>query len=124
MNSDDDEARIRAALDEAHRDDATRMPSFDRLWADAQRNRRARSSPFAWLLTCVSLAAAMGLSAWFVRQIGPPPAKLPTGARWYGPTDFLLETPGLVTLRTVPELGPASSSPLRLPPVDALRGTP
>ncbi|HMK72092.1 MAG TPA: hypothetical protein VK454_02070 [Myxococcaceae bacterium] len=124
MKPDDAEARLRAALADAHREDATRTPPFDRMWRAAGRGESGRSSPVPWLVTCASLAAAMGLAAWLVSRLGPPPAPLPTGTHWRGPTDFLLETPGLVTLRTVPELGPSSTDPLLRPPVDERRGTP
>lgn len=124
MKPDDGEARIRAALAEAHRDDPARMPSFDRAWAAAGRNRQTRPIALPWLLTCASLAAALGLSAWLVGQLGPPSAELPNGTHWSYPTDFLLDTPGLVTLRTVPELGSTSSYPLLHPPVEEARGKP
>jgi len=124
MKPDDAEARIRAALGEAHRDDGAQTPSFERVWRAARQGDRARPSALTWLVTCASLVAAMGLAAWLVSRLGPPPAPLPTGTHWRGPTDFLLETPGLVTLRTVPELGSTSADPLLRPPVDERRGTP
>jgi hypothetical protein len=124
MKPDDGEARIRDALAEAHRADAARMPSFERVWAAAGRTGPTRHAALPWLLTCASLASALGLSAWLVGQLGPPPAKLPTGAHWSYPTDFLLSTPGLVTMRTVPELGATSSYPPLHSPVEAARGKP
>lgn len=124
MKPDDAEARIRAALAEAHREDAAKTPSFERMWRAAGEGKRARSSALTWLVTCGSLAAAMGLAAWLVSRLGPPPAPLPTGTHWSGPTDFLLETPGLVTLRTVPDLGLTAPQPFPHPPPDDRRGTP
>jgi hypothetical protein len=121
MKSDDDDA-LRATLAEAHRGDAARTPSFDRVWAAAHRGSPPRHSPVPWLVTCASLAAALGLAAWLVGRLGPPPAQLPTGTSWIGPTDFLLETPGLVTLRTVPELVP--SVPDQFPAPGTRRGKP
>jgi len=121
MKPEDDDA-LRAALAEAHRGDAARRPSFERLWAAAGRGGPRHTSPVPWLVTCGSLAAAMGLAAWLIGHLGPPPVRLPTGVRWIGPTDFLLETPGLVTLRTVPELAPGL--PLQLPDTATRRGKP
>ena len=40
------------------------------------------------------------------RSLHPPSPIL--GTRWVGPTDFLLETPDLMTLRTLPALDPAA----------------
>jgi hypothetical protein len=123
MKPDDDDA-ARAALADAHRGDAARTPSFERVWSGACRSGRPRNSPVPWLMTCASLAAAMGLAVWLVGRLGPPPAQLPTGTSWRGPTDFLLETPGLVTLRTVPELVPNLPDPVpRLDP-GTRRGNP
>jgi hypothetical protein len=124
MKPDDAEARLRAALTEAHREDAAKTPSFQRMWRAAGRGEGARASAVPWLVTCASLAAAMGLAAWLVSRLGPPPAPLPAGTHWRGPTDFLLETPGLVTLRTVPELGSTDAEPFLRPPLDDRRGTP
>ena len=102
MKPDEDDA-LRAALAEAHRGDGAETPSFDRVWMAARRGGLQHRSPLPWLMTCASLAGALGLAAWLVGHLGPPPAQLPLGTRWIGPTDFLLETPGLVTLQSVPE---------------------
>ena len=124
MKPEDSEARIRAALADAHRGDAAREPSFERMWRAARRSEPVHSSPLPWFLACASLAAAMGLAVWLVGRLGPPPAQLPAGTRWVGPTDFLLETPGLVTLRTVPEIGSGALPSGGPPRPDERRGTP
>ncbi|MGO9066161.1 MAG: hypothetical protein ACLQIH_15660 [Myxococcaceae bacterium] len=123
MKPDDDDA-LRVALADAHRADAQRTPTFERVWAKAQRGDRRRASPLPWLVTCATLATAAGLAVWVVGRLGPPPAHLPTGTTWRGPTDFLLETPGLVTLRTVPNLVPALPDPVLRPDSDARRAIP
>jgi hypothetical protein len=123
MKPDDDDA-LRAAVAEAHRSDAQRTPSFDQAWATARRSGRPRPSPLPWLVTCAALATAAGLAVWLVGRLGPPPAQLPTGTSWKGPTDFLLEIPGLVTLRTVPDLVPSFPDPVLRPDPDARRGNP
>jgi hypothetical protein len=106
MKSEDDDA-LRAALAAAHRGDAAHTPPFHQVWG-AARPIRGRHSPVPWLVTCVSLAAALGLAAWLVGRLGPPPAQLPTGTSWIGPTDFLLDTPDMVTLRTIPVFVPST----------------
>jgi hypothetical protein len=123
MKPDDDDA-LRAAFAEAHRADSERMPTFGRVWPTARRSGRTGPSPMPWLLTVATLATAAGLAVWLVGQLGPPPAQLPAGTSWRGPTDFLLETPGLVTLRTVPDLVPSFSDSVLRPEPDARRGNP
>jgi hypothetical protein len=122
MKPDDDDDALRAALAEAHRRDAERLPSFNQTWKPA--HHRTHPSSVPWLVTCASLVAAAGLAVWLVGRLGPPPARLPAGTTWRGPTDFLLETPGLVTLRTVPNLIPSfPEPPLRQGP-NARQGNP
>jgi hypothetical protein len=105
MKSEDDDA-LRSALADAHHGDAARTPPLQRLLGpDGQRTPR-RDSSMPWLVTCASLGAALGLAAWLVSHLGPPPAQLPPGTSWSFPTDFLLQTPGSVTLQTVPQLAP------------------
>jgi hypothetical protein len=99
----DDEARLRAALAEAHREDARRMPAFGATWAAAQRGPGRRTA-WRWAVLSTALVAA-GVAAWLVMRPEPGPAAWPNvSTRWVGPTDFLLETPDLVTLRSVPTL--------------------
>lgn len=102
MSETDDEARLRAALAEAHRRDAEVTPSFASV-RDGARRSGARRPP-RWPVLAVGLAAALAFVVWRVQRPGLPPAPLPTGTRWIAPTDFLLDTPDLVTLRTVPAL--------------------
>jgi hypothetical protein len=118
VNPDDDEARLRAALAEAHRGDAERTPSFERVWAAARRPRAVRRSERRWGLLAAGVAAVgIAIGVWVVSRPSTPAASLPTGTRWTAPTDFLLDTPDLVTLRTVPALDPAADRFLR-PPTD------
>ena len=105
MTPGDDEARLRAAMVEAHRDDARRMPRFETTWDPARRPRTQRAT-WRWaVLSTVALAAAVG--GWLVARPKPTPAPWPVvGTRWVGPTDFLLETPDQITLRSLPTLAP------------------
>ena len=106
MTPGDDEARLRAALAEAHRDDARRMPGFGATWASAQRDPGRRAAAWRWAVLSTALVAA-GVATWLVTRPEAAPAAWPTvSTRWVGPTDFLLETPDLVTLRSVPTLDP------------------
>jgi hypothetical protein len=123
MTPDDDDA-LRAALAEAHRRDAERAPTFDQAWQRARHGSRPHTSAVPWLVTCASLVTAAGLAVWLVGRLGPPPAQLPSGTTWRGPTDFLLETPGMVTLRTVPTLIPSFPEPGLHPDPNARRGNP
>ena len=100
MSPADDDARLRAALAEAHRQDPD-APPFSRLWSARKRPRQPRRVA---LVLAAGLAAAAAVGVWFVSRPAPPPAWQPIGAHWVAPTDFLLETPDLVTLRTLPNL--------------------
>lgn len=105
MTPGEDEARLRAALADAHREDARHLPGFEATWASAQR-RPDRRTAWRWAVLSTALVAA-GVATWLVARPKPVPAAWPTVAtRWVGPTDFLLETPDLVTLRSVPTLDP------------------
>lgn len=121
MTPGDEEARIRAALAEAHRHDAERAPSFERVLSGARRTPRASAG--RRLVLAAALGAAVGVGLWFVVRPHPTPTWQPTGTRWTAPTDFLLETPDLVTLRTLPALDP-TADPLLRPPPAPRRGVP
>jgi len=101
----DEEARLRAAMTEAHRDDARQMPRFESTWASAQRPRAHR---LAWRWAALSTAVvAAAVGGWLVARPRSAPAPWPVhGTRWVGPTDFLLETPDQITLRSLPTLDP------------------
>jgi len=118
MTPGDDEARIRAALAEAHRHDAERAPSFQRVLSVARRTPRPR--PARRIVLAAALGVAVGVALWFVARPHPAPAWQPTGTRWIAPTDFLLETPDLVTLRTLDQ----AADPLLHPPPAPRRGVP
>jgi len=115
MSSEDDEARLRAALAEAHRHDAEVTPSFARAWRGAR--TPSRRGP-RWLVLSAAVAAvAVALVVWRNQAPAPPGISLPAGTQWVGPTDFLLQTPDLITLRTAPTLD-LGSDPYLHPPTD------
>ena len=104
MTPGDDEARLRAAMAEVHREDAEKTPRFEGTWAAAQRSRPRRSIR-RWAVVGAGLAVAAA-GVWLVTRPKPSSTPLILGTRWVGPTDFLLETPDLMTLRTLPPVDP------------------
>ena len=120
MTPGDDDARLRAALAEAHRRDAGKTPGFAATWAAARTSKPPRS-PVRWAVLGAGLVAVTA-GVWVAMRPAPPPAPPILGTRWVGPTDFLLQTPDLVTLRTLPPLDPAADPWTARPP--ASKGTP
>ncbi len=120
MSPGDDDARLRAALVEAHRRDGAETPEFERLWS-AGRRRTPRRSGWRWAAVWAGLAAA-ALGVWIAARPRPAPGWPVTGTRWIGPTDFLLQTPDLMTLRTLPPVDPAADPWTAAPP--SRRGVP
>ena len=121
MTPGDDEARLRAAMAEAHRQDAAHTPHFEAMWSASRRSRPHRP-PWRWaVLTTAAVGAAV--TVWLVSRPKPAPAAwLTVETRWVAPTDFLLQTPDLTTLRSLPTLDPAADPWTARPP--APRGLP
>ncbi len=114
MTPEDDEARLRAALAEAHRRDGARTPSFERRPVGRSPDAARLWRSTAWRLPAALAAAAVALwTCGSSPEPQPPPTWQPSGTRWIAPTDFLLETPDLITLRTLPGLDPSTDSLLR-----------
>ena len=115
MSPGDEDARLRAAMAEAHRQDAAQTPRFEATWSAGRRSRPRRST-WRWALTSTAvLAAAAGV--WLVMRPKPMPTAWPAvETRWVGPTDFLLVTPDLITLRSLPALDPAADPWTAKPP--------
>src|SRR6266851_2802279 len=108
VNEQDQEKRLRALLDEAHR--ADRPPAFRRTWEAARVGNRPRRA--LWMAV-PALAAVALLLVWTARfQVGPtrPSEQIPS-LEWNGPLDFLLQTPGSELLNTVPTFNAARSLP-------------
>ena len=120
MTPGDDEARLRAALAEAHRHDTEQTPRFESMWTSA-RPARPRRSTWRWAALATGMAAGAA-GGWLVTRPKAPPSWPAIGTRWIGPTDFLLETPDLITLRSLPALDPAADPWPARPP--APRGVP
>ena len=122
MSSPDDEARIRAALEEAHGREPP--PGFARTWAAALAQARqggARGRRRLALVAVPVLAAALAVCSTLFnpRPITPAPlspAELSRLGELSGPLDFLLTPPADETLSSVPrfDLSPPSQEPIEL----------
>jgi hypothetical protein len=112
MPTDDDlRARFRALAAE----DAAGVPALSRARIDAYRRSLRRRLPRrAWYAAGVAAAAVVTFVMW------PRTASMPfdlSGTSWAAPTDFLLDTPGSVLLRTVPSIDAfVDSTPLTAAP--------
>jgi hypothetical protein len=103
----DEDARLRAAMSEAHRQDPAQTPRFEAVWSSARRSRPHRST-WRWALVPTAIVAVAAV-IWLVSRPTPVPPTWPTvETRWVAPTDFLLVTPDLITLRSLPTLDPAT----------------
>ena len=115
MTPGDEEARLRAAMSEAHRQDPAQMPRFETMWSMSRRLRPRRST-WRWALLPTAVVAAAAV-VWLVSRPKHVPATWPTvETRWVAPTDFLLVTPDLITLRSLPTLDPAADPLTAKPP--------
>jgi hypothetical protein len=111
----DDEARLRAAMAEAHRQDAAQTPRFGPMWDSARRSRPYRA-PWRWAALSTAVAGA-AVAVWLMSRPKPAPeAWLTIETRWVAPTDFLLQTPDLTALRSLPTLDPAADPWTARPP--------
>jgi hypothetical protein len=102
MNERDQERRLRALLDEAHRED--RAPGFRRMWEAARAVHQRRRQ--LWMAVPLLLVLTIR------PQVAPTPAsqQIPS-LEWKGPLDFLLQTPGSELLNTVPTFNADRSLP-------------
>jgi hypothetical protein len=92
-------------MSEAHRQDGAQTPRFEETWG-AARQSRPRRSTWRWALVSMAAVAAAAV-VWLVSRPKPESTTWPTvETRWVAPTDFLLVTPDLITLRSLPALDP------------------
>ena len=101
-------------------EDAQDTPDFAPLWRQAQARRGRRPRRFAsWLIVAAGIAAL--LLATVGRHPHSTPASpagtsaMPSLSQWRPSTDFLLRTPALEVLTTVPTLGEATPPPALSP---------
>jgi hypothetical protein len=116
LTASDDDRDLKDRFAARRRDEESRVPGFAGMWATAQRvsaggasagRRRKTVSGVRLFTAAVVIAALAG-----VYRMAAPPEPAPAVdwqlaaslAAWRAPTDFLLNTPGRETLRTVPRL--------------------
>ncbi len=94
----------------AWRDEVERMaPPFRRPLRRARRPRRAPIGVAAAVLAMVVIGTVWMVSR---RDTSSPPNLVALDATWWvAPTDFLLMTPGIDLLRSVPNIGVGLSAP-------------
>lgn len=109
MRDDEDDADLRRAFAVLRAEDAAGAPPFAAVRARALPRRLAR---LGGLLAAASVAAA--LLGVVVRRPEPPHAAV-SMEQWIAPTDFLLETPGLAIVETVPRIGSVAETRSVLP---------
>lgn len=106
-----DERWLRELFEAARRQDEASAPGFrEVLRRDPPRERAVRIPLAARLASVVTVLSLVGLLAVSHRVAGPagdPSAEgeLLSSARWSGPTDFLLATPGRELLLSTPRIG-------------------
>ncbi len=116
MNDDSD---LREQFASLRRDEATSVPSFERVIGIARR----RSNDAGWRVAIAASLLIVAMGAVIFRVSRPPEApttrvSVPSLADWRAPTDFLLDTPGRELLHTVPDLGGRTSTGLDpFPPI-------
>jgi hypothetical protein len=99
-----DDERLRDRFRAADRAQRAQAPPFADL---LRRERPVRPRRFLVLAAAASILLA-AIVADFLRESRPaPPRPDPfySSARWKGPTDFLLETPGDELLHAIPRIG-------------------
>ena len=105
------EKRLRELFESARRRDEASAPRFHALLRRERPTERAVRLPLALRLAAIAIVlAVVGLLAVSGRVARPTVAPPVTGeflssARWSGPTDFLLATPGRDLLRSTPRIG-------------------
>lgn len=107
MSEHDQDHKLRALLEQAHRTDSP--PSFRRTWSSAREGRSPRGKTWGFI---PALGAAALLIFLGVRPTTPTSSPRETHAmEWNAPLDFLLQTPGAELLRTVPTFNTSRSFP-------------
>jgi len=101
-----DDHDLRERFAGLRREDETRAGDL-RSFMRAARPIAKRSGIRAWFVgaTCLAVIVALfAISAHYLRRHGPigPQTSI---TEWKSPTDFLLQTPGIEVLRTVPQIG-------------------
>jgi hypothetical protein len=106
-----DERRLRELFESARRRDEASAPRFLEVLRRERPTERAVRIPlaarFAAIAIVLALIGLLAVSRRVARPTAVPPVtgELLSSARWSGPTDFLLTTPGRDLLRSTPRIG-------------------
>jgi len=106
-----DENRFRELFESARRRDEASAPRFQEILRREPPTERAVRIPltarFAAIAIVLALIGLLAVSRRVARPTGDPSVagELLSSARWSGPTDFLLATPGGDLLRSTPRIG-------------------
>jgi hypothetical protein len=125
MSDEQDDQDLRRRFLALRRAEMRNAPGFADPWRRAQgrQGHSWRPAP-SWMLGLgAACALALVLVLVGVRHVSPPASPGPTSSgpsltEWRPPTDFLLRTPALEVLTTVPVLGAASLPPRPSPPIE------
>ena len=105
------ERRLRELFESARRRDEASAPRFLEVLRRERPTERAVRIPLAARLATIAIVLALigllAVSGRVARPTAVPPVtgELLSSARWSGPTDFLLATPGGDLLRSTPRIG-------------------
>jgi len=121
--TEDDDQDLRRRFLALREQDARDAPDFAFLWRSAQAAAQRRPRPVLFWWTAAAAACVLVLVLVLVRHVQPSPSPgpmLPSASlgAWRAPTDFLLRTPAVEVLTTVPVLGAASLPPTPSPPIE------
>jgi len=116
-----DDPELEREFSIARREAQRRTPEFARMWGEAGRisagsgGRSARPIRLAAGAAAILAVTMAGLLLWNGRGTRTSPRAAAeaeaTITSWKAPTDFLLETPGIEILTTLPAIGPAPPFP-------------
>jgi hypothetical protein len=122
----EEERDLRRRFAALRKEDARGAPGFAGLWREAHGRRGSRRSrPVFWLAVAAGTCALLVTTAMVARRPHLSPSAetiiTPSLSHWRPPTDFLLQTPALEILTTVPALGEATPLPVVSPSTERSR---
>lgn len=112
MNRQQDDSDLRKLFAAIRESDGDLIPSFQRVW-NASRLRQPKPAGVRILRLAVFVFLVL-LGVHLVNRPETKPVKQLAGSlsKWKAPTDFLLKTPGMEVLQSVPTFGAAPHSGL------------
>ena len=124
MSEEEEDQDLRRRFVALREKEAQDTPAFAGLWrhAQAQRGRRPPRPLVSWLVvaggTCALLLLLAGVRPHPTTAPRAPTIAAPSLSAWRPPTDFLLRTPALEVLTTVPVLGAGAFPPVLFPSIE------